>query len=94
MERRSKAPECSHRPSVLGELLGGEAESTKYDTACLLLHSQLPKVTAPSLAALHQLDRHIAAEGFDLSGHTAEARIGAMAARDERDGDLRRAAAP
>ena len=49
-------------------------------------------MTVPSLAALHQLDRHIAAEGFDLSGHTAEADIGAMAARDERDDDLHAAA--
>ena len=85
-------PCALHSLPVLSELLDGEAESTKYDTACLLLHSQLPKVTVPSLAALHQLDRHIAAEGFDLSGPTAEARIGAMAARDERDDDLRAAA--
>ena len=49
-------------------------------------------MTAPSLVALHQLDRHITAEGFDLSDHTAEARIGAMAAREERDDDLRTAA--
>ena len=55
---------------VLDELLAGEAEATRYDTACLLLHSQLPKVTAPSLAAFHQLDRHIASEGFDLGGDT------------------------
>ena len=61
-------------------------------TACLLLQSQLPKVKPPSLAAFHQLDRHVAAEGFDLSGPTAEARIGAMAARNERDDDLRAAA--
>ena len=77
---------------VLNELLDGEAEATKYDTACLLLQSQLPKVKAPSLAAFHQLDRHVAAEGFDLSGPTAEARIDAMAARNERDDDLRAAA--
>ena len=85
-------PCALHSLPVLDELLDGEAESTKYDTACLLLHSQLPKVTVPSLAAFHQLDRHVAAEGFDLSGPTAEARIGAMAARDERDDDLRAAA--
>ena len=77
---------------VLNELLDGEAEATKYDTACLLLQSQLPKVKPPSLAAFHQLDRHVAAEGFDLSGPTTEARIGAMAARNERDDDLRAAA--
>ena len=85
-------PCALHSLPVLDELLDGEAETTKYDTACLLLHSQLPKVAAPSLAALHQPDRHIAAEGFDLSGDTAEARIGAMAARDERDDNLRAAA--
>ena len=56
-------PCALHSLPVLDELLAGEAESTKYDTACLLLHSQLPKATAPSLAALHQPDRHIAAEG-------------------------------
>ena len=77
---------------VLDELLDGEAEATKYDTACLLLQSQLPKVKVPALAAFHQLDRHVAVEGFDLSGPTAEARIVAMAARNERDDDLRAAA--
>ena len=85
-------PCALHSLPVLNELLDGEAEATKYDTACLLLQSQLPKVKVPSLAAFHQLDRHVAAEGFDLSGPTAEARIGAMAARNERDDDLRAAA--
>ena len=101
MERRDEAPECPHRIASLArstrspfssELLDGEAEATKFDTACMLLQSQLPKVKVPSLAAFHQLDRHVAAEGFDLSGPTAEARIGAMAARNERDDDLRAAA--
>ena len=46
-------PCALHLLPVLSKLLDGEAESTKYDAACLLLHSQLPKMTAPSLAALH-----------------------------------------
>ena len=66
-------PCALHSLPVLSKLLDGEAESTKYDTACLLLHSQLPNVTGPSLAALHQLDRDVAAEGFDLSGPTGSA---------------------
>ena len=79
---------------VLGELLEGEVEETKYGTACLLLMSQLPTVAAPSLAAFIQLERHrhLASEGFDLSGGTAADRIGAMTARAERDDDLRAAA--
>ena len=72
--------------------LAGEAEATKFDTACNLLATQLPKVTAPSLAAFTQLDRHLAAVGYDLSGDTAAERMDAMAARDERDDDLRAAA--
>ena len=40
-------PCALHSLPVLSELLDGEAESTKYDTACLLLHSQLPKATPP-----------------------------------------------
>ena len=43
---------------------------------------------APSLAVFHQLDRHLAAEGFDLSGDTAADRISAIDARDARDDDL------
>ena len=77
---------------ALDELLEGEAEETKYDTACVVLAAQLPKVPAPSLAAFHQLDRHLAAEGFDLSGGTASERMDAIAARDARDGDLLAAA--
>ena len=77
---------------VLAELLEGEAEATKYGTTCLLLQSQLPKVTVPSLAAFHQLDHHLASEGFDLSGDTTAKRISAMTARDKRDDDLRAAA--
>ena len=49
-------------------------------------------MTAPSLAAFTQLDRHLAAVGYDLSGGTASERMDAMAARDERDDDLRAAA--
>ena len=42
--------------SALDELLAGEAEATKYDTACVMLDAQLPTVSPPSLAAFHQLD--------------------------------------
>ena len=99
--------DASKRPSVLigrfpcalnslpalGELLAGEAEATKYDTACVVLEQQqLPKLPAPSLAAFHQLSRHLAAEGFDLSGGTASERMDAIAAHDARDVDLRAAA--
>ena len=77
---------------ALDELLAGEAEATKFDTACVVLAQQLPKLSAPSLAAFHQLDRHLAAEGFDLSGGTAAERMDAIAARDARDVDLRAAA--
>ena len=56
---------------TLDALLAGEAEATEYDTTCLLLAAQLPKQVTPSLAAFHQLNRHLAAEGFDLSGDSA-----------------------
>ena len=46
----------------------------------------------PSLAAFHQLDRHLAAKGFDLCGATAADRIGAMSAREVRDTKIERAA--
>ena len=39
---------------ALDELFAGEAEATKYekyDTACVVLEQQLPKLSAPSLAA-------------------------------------------
>ena len=49
-------------------------------------------MSAPSLATFHQLDRHLAAEGFDLSGGTASERLDAIATRDARDDDLRAAA--
>ena len=75
--------------SALDELLAGEAEATKYDTACCVLGTQLPKVPAPSLAAFHQLNQHLAPEGFDLSGATAAERIDVINARDARDDDLR-----
>ena len=78
--------------SVLGELLAGEAKATKYDTACCVLRTQLPKVPAPLLAAFHQLNRHFASEGFDLSGDTATDRISAIGACGARDDDLRAAA--
>ena len=78
--------------SALNKLLAGEAEVTKFDTACVVLAQQLPNLSVPSLAALHQLDRHLAAEGFDLSGTTASERMDTIAARDARDGDLRAAA--
>ena len=77
--------------SALDELLAGEAEATKYGTVCCVLGAQLPNVSAPSLVAFHQLDRHLAAEGFDLSGDTASERPDAIAARDARDDDLRAA---
>ena len=63
---------------ALAELLAGEGEATKYDTACCLLGAQLPKVPGPSLAAFYQLDHHLVSEGFDLSGDTAANRINAM----------------
>ena len=79
--------------STLDALLAGEAEeATKYDTACLLLAAQVPKQVIPSLAAFHQLDRHLAAEGFDLSGDTAAERIGTIGAREVRDTGIERAA--
>ena len=78
--------------SSLGELLAGEAEATKYDTACCVLGTQLPKVSALTLAAFHQLIQHLASEGVDLSGDTAADRINAINARDARDDDLRAAA--
>ena len=100
MERRVQDTECPlerfpcalNSLPALDELLAGEAEATKFDTACVVLAQQLPKLAAPSLAALHQLDRHLAAEGFDLSGGTAAERMDAIAARDARDVDLRAAA--
>ena len=106
LDARHAWSDASKRPSVLierfpcalsslpalDELLAGEAEATKYDTACVVLAQQLPKLSAPSLAAFHQLDRHLAAEGFDLSGGTASERMDAIAARDARDDDLRAAA--
>ena len=106
LDARHAWSDASKRPSVLlerfpcalsslpalDELLAGEAEATKFDTACVVLAAQLPKVSAPSLAAFHQLDRHLAAEGFDLSGGTAAERMDAIAARDARDVDLRAAA--
>ena len=49
-------------------------------------------MTIPSLAAFHQLDHHLASEGFDFSGDTAADRTNAMTARDERDSALRAAA--
>ena len=73
-------------------LLAGEAEETKYDTRCLLLFAQLPKQTVPLLAVFHQLNHHLSAEGFDLSGPTAADRIGAMSAREVRDTEVERAA--
>ena len=78
--------------SALDELLAGEVEATKFGTACIVLDSQLPKVSAPSLAAFYQLARHLAAEGYDLSGDTAADRINAIDTRDEHDDDLRASA--
>ena len=89
---RYRFPCALYSLPTLDGLLEGEAEATKFDTACNLLSAQLPKVTAPSLAAFTQLDRHLAAVGYDLSGDTASERMEAMAARDERDDDLRAAA--
>ena len=89
---RYRFPCALYSLPALDGLLEGEAEATKFDTACNLLSAQLPKVTAPSLAAFTQLDRHLAAVGYDLSGDTAAERMDAMAARDERDDDLRAAA--
>ena len=89
---RYRFPCALYSLPALNGLLAGEAEATKFDTACNLLATQLPKVTAPSLAAFTQLDRHLAAVGYDLSGDTAAERMDAMAARDERDDDLRAAA--
>ena len=81
---------------VLGELLEGEVEETKYGTACLLLMFQLPKATAPSLAAggVHPARPPPPPRlgGLRPRGGTAADRIGAMTARAERDGDLRAAA--
>ena len=79
--------------SALDELLAGEAKIAKYDVACCVLDTQLPKVSAPSLVAFHQLDWHLAAEGFDLGGDTAADRINAIDARDARD-DYLHAASP
>ena len=76
---------------TLDALLAGEAEEIKCNTACLLLAAQLPKRAISSLAAFHQLDRHLAAEGFDLSGDIAVERIGAIGAREVCDTEMERA---
>ena len=89
---RFRFPCALYSLPALAGLLEGEAEMTKYDTACDVLSSQLPKVAAPSLAAFSRLDRHLAAVGYDLSGGTASERMDSIAARDERDEDLRAAA--
>ena len=89
---RYRFPCALYSLPALDELLEGEAEATKFDTACNVLAAQLPKVTAPSLAAFSRLDRHLAAVGYDLSGGTAAERMESIAARDERDEDLRAAA--
>ena len=89
---RYRFPCALYSLPALDGLLEGEAEMTKFDTACDVLASQLPKVTAPSLAAFSRLDRHLAAVGYDLSGGTASERMDSIAARDERDEDLRAAA--
>ena len=89
---RFRFPCALYSLPALAGLLEGEAEMTKFDTACDVLASQLPKVTAPSLAAFSRLDRHLAAVGYDLSGGTASERMDSIAARDERDEDLRAAA--
>ena len=78
--------------SALGKLLAGETEITKHGTACFVLETQLPKVSVPSLVAFYQLDRRLAAKGYDLSGGTAFERIDTIAARYARDDDLRAAA--
>ena len=77
---------------TLDALLAGEAEVTKYDTACLLLAAQLSKQVTPSLAVFHQLNRHLAAKGFDPSGGTTAERIGVIGARDVCDKEIERAA--
>ena len=67
LDARHAWSDTSKRPSVfmerfpcalgslpaLSELLEGEAEETKFDTACVVLEQQLPKLPAPSLAAFH-----------------------------------------
>ena len=89
---RERFPCALNSLPALDGLLAGEAEESKYGTACVVLEQQLPKLSTPSLAAFHQLDRHLAAEGFDLSGGTASERMDAIAARDARDDDLLAAA--
>ena len=81
-----------HSLPTLQLVMEGEPEERMYDTACSLLAQQLPKQRTPTLAAFSALDRHIAAEDFDLSGATTAARIDGMAARAERDDTLERAA--
>ena len=88
---RFRFPCALYSLPALAGLLEGEAEMTKFDTACDVLASQL-KVTAPSLAAFSRLDRHLTTVGYDLSGGTASERMDSIAARDERDEDLRAAA--
>ena len=60
--------------SALDELLAGEAESTKYDTACCVLDSQLPKVSAPSLAAFRR--SFLCLGSFTVGAHAARLRRG------------------